>query len=115
MYKVLIVEDEALIACEISDALEAAGLDVIGSAPSISHAEQVLSEERPDVVLLDLNLGEERGEQLAQKLAADCIPFVFVTAHVRGDIAAPFGDRPFLQKPVHRDTLLAAIALAVAA
>jgi DNA-binding response OmpR family regulator len=114
-HKILIVEDEALLAMEISHALESAGHDVVGSAPSLAQAEKLVAQMHPDVVLLDINLGNERGETFARKLADNCIPFVFVTAHVRGDIDPQFSDRPYLQKPVHTDLLLAAIALAVAA
>lgn len=114
-YKVLIVEDEALLAWEISHALESAGYAVVGSAASIARAEALVGQTRPDVVLLDLNLGDERGEKLARQLAEQCIPFVFVTAHVRGDIDPQFYDRPYLQKPINTDLLLAAISLAVAA
>jgi CheY-like chemotaxis protein len=113
-YRVLVVEDEALLAWEISHALESAGFDVVGSAPSVSRAEDLVSETQPDVVLLDLNLGAERGETLARMLAERDIPFVFVTGHVQADIDPDFQDRPYLRKPVRTDLLVAAITVAVA-
>lgn len=55
--RVLVVEDEALVAMLVEDALLDAGFTVIGPAATVEEAMHFLATERPDAVVLDLNLG----------------------------------------------------------
>lgn len=58
--KILIIEDEALIAMAYADALESAGYTVIGICCSLEQAQALTREERPDLALADLRLGHKR-------------------------------------------------------
>jgi CheY-like chemotaxis protein len=57
--KVLVVEDEALVAMLVEDALLDAGFGVMGPAATVEEAMNILARERPDAVVLDLNLAGE--------------------------------------------------------
>jgi DNA-binding LytR/AlgR family response regulator len=84
---VVVVEDEALIARNLRLTLEDLGYEVLATCFTYARARQTLSELRPDVVLLDINLGSDNpahnGLALAQQLREqpDSPPFLFLTAY----------------------------------
>ncbi|NQX76608.1 response regulator [Gilvibacter sp.] len=102
--KILIVEDEPLIAVTIETALEKQGYRVIGDADSYESAQKVLAQNSVDLVLLDIQLdGEKDGIDLAAHLDRQRIPYLFLTSqadpntidrikevHPSGFIAKPF-------------------------
>ncbi|MDC7996453.1 LytR/AlgR family response regulator transcription factor [Gilvibacter sediminis] len=102
--KILIVEDEPLIAVTIETALEKQGYLVIGDADSYETAEEILLKNSVDLVLLDIQLdGEKDGIDLAAHLDQHNIPYLFLTSqtdpntidrikevHPLGFIAKPF-------------------------
>ena len=80
--RILVVEDEFVIAAELQHRLEAAGVVVIGPANSVERAlALVQSEERLDAAVLDMNLGGEMGYPVADALVARRVPFVFTTGY----------------------------------
>ena len=80
--RILIVEDEYLIAATLSDALEAAGSVVLGPVPSVAKAiKQIESEPQIDAAVVDLNLGGELAYPVADTLLARNIPFVFTSGY----------------------------------
>ena len=79
--RLMIVEDEYMIAAELEDALTREGATVVGTAGSIARGLQLLDEEDPDAVVLDLNLGGEVSAPLAAVLADRNVPFVIVTGY----------------------------------
>ena len=83
MVKVLIVEDESLVAMDMSEMLTRLGYEVLPSAYSYEEAEQMLEEHQPDIVLLDIDLGGEKtGLDLGQLIRSKYdFPFVFITSH----------------------------------
>lgn len=116
--KVLIVEDETIIAASISVELDELGYEVTGM---VTRAEQALLHCRqtpPDVILLDIKLkGEMDGIQLAHKLNEEIdIPIIFLTANTdeatfhRAKEALPFA---FLSKPYKKLDLQRTLALVV--
>lgn len=82
-YSILIVEDEPLIAEDIQGYLEESGFTVTGIAHQGAEAMELLKGERPDAVLLDINLGTPPdGIELAGMIReAHDLPFVFLTSH----------------------------------
>ena len=78
---VLIVEDQLLIAMDLETILEQAGLEVIGVARSSAEALRALAGRRPDVAVLDVNLGGETSEPVARALRAQGVPYVFATGY----------------------------------
>jgi PAS domain S-box-containing protein len=108
--KVLIVEDEPLIALDLKDELERAGFAVVGPAFKLSEGLELASEASVDVALLDVNLGKETSAGVAERLRHRRIPFLFTTGY--SDqllIPADLQDVPRLSKPYQFSTLVEAI------
>ncbi len=106
--RILVVEDEALVAMLVEDALADAGYDVLGPATTVSEALALLGRERPDAVVLDLNLAGESSTPVADTLAQRGIPYVIATGY--GASALPPGHEraAVLAKP-YDPTELAAV------
>ena len=80
--RILVVEDEYLIAMSLQDALETAGSIVVGPAPSVDKALQTIdSESHIDAAVLDVNLGGALAYPVADLLVARNIPFVFTSGY----------------------------------
>ncbi len=105
----LIVEDEAIIAMMLEDAVAGAGGEVLPSVASVAEALAALETLAPDAVLLDLQLGLHSALPVAWRLQALGIPYVICTGF--GEPALPPGATPHrvLFKPVEFDVLLAAL------
>jgi CheY-like chemotaxis protein len=97
--RILVVEDEALVAMLVEDALQDAGFGLIGPARSVAQAIALLAAETPSAAVLDLNLAGESSATVADALAARGIPFVVTTGY--GASGLPPGHRgvPVLPKP----------------
>ena len=81
--RILIVEDEPLIAMDMEEWLLAAGGSVIGPATNPMTARRLFAEGAPDAVLLDANLAGSRVDELAAELRRRRIPFAFATGFSR--------------------------------
>lgn len=118
-HRILIVEDDWFIATDMQRTLSDAGYDIIGTAADDSEAFNLVSENRPDLVLVDIRLARgSDGTVLARSLREQFdLPCVFVTAHYDaetrevGDRAQPRG---WLTKPFTPAQLLAAVRAALA-
>ncbi len=97
--KVLVVEDEALVAMLVEDALVDAGFGVMGPAATVDEAMALLSRERPDAVVLDLNLAGETSTPVADVLAERGIPYVIATGYGASGLPAGHQDAMVLAKP----------------
>jgi DNA-binding response OmpR family regulator len=99
--RVLVVEDEALVAMLLEDALLDAGYAVMGPAATVDEALALLDcGEAPDAAVLDLNLADELVTPVADALAARGVPFVFATGYDRRTVLPPrFETVPTLAKP----------------
>ncbi len=106
---VLIVEDETLIAMDLQDMLQDAGYRVIGPVGSVAAALQILGAEKPDLALLDVNLGGENVFKVASQLAAGPARIVFLTGHSEQHLPEEHRHRPLVTKPYLPHTVLAAI------
>jgi len=103
--KVLVVEDEALIAMALAGMLTDSGCAVAGPATSLKKGMQLIEEETVDGAVLDVNLRGEMVFPLADALAERSIPFVYVTGYGNLLRACNHG-RPVLQKPYDNQQLL---------
>jgi DNA-binding response OmpR family regulator len=103
---VLLIEDEPLLAMDVEMALSAAGYRVVGPAETNAAALAILRAERPDLIILDLNLGTEMVFPVFDYLDVLGTPFIIVSGHSRHLIPARHRDRPFLQKPYDTANLL---------
>ena len=97
--KILVVEDEALVAMLVEDALLDAGFGVIGPAATVEEALALLERETPDAVVLDLNLAGETSAPVADWLAARGIPYVIATGYGAAGLPAGHQDAMVLAKP----------------
>jgi CheY-like chemotaxis protein len=86
---ILIVEDEFLVAMDFEDWLRREGRDVIGPVPRETKALALLEQDRPDAVVLDLNLDGKLPVDLANTLVARQIPFVIVTGYGNRHLDVP--------------------------
>jgi DNA-binding response OmpR family regulator len=98
--RLLVVEDEYLIASDISRELNLCGAEVVGPAASLGAALALLAQEKIDAAVLDLKLGSEMAFPLIAVLQMRHIPFVFVTGYSRRDIPLSYRDVPLWQKPL---------------
>ena len=107
MTKVLIVEDEYLIAEGLKSSLESLGYEITAQAPSCSSALESIWANRPDIALVDTQLGSETCETVLNECAALGIPVIVTTGH----ITAPefCAGLPVLAKPYGDDALQGAL------
>jgi len=97
--RILIVEDEPLVAMDMENILEDLGVSIVGPAASVSKALALVEAGGFDGAFLDVNLRGERVDAVADALAAKGLPFVFTTGHGIDGIPAAHRHRPMLSKP----------------
>jgi CheY-like chemotaxis protein len=107
--RILVVEDEALVAMLVEDALVDAGFAVLGPARSVAQALEMLTAETPDAAVLDLNLGGENSLSVADALAARGIPFLVATGYGAAGLPAHLRHIPVLPKPYDPADLTVAV------
>jgi len=113
--RILIVEDETMIAMMIEDFLTDLGWDVVGLVGTSDRAIATAREADIDAALLDVNLNGQDTFGVADLLSERHIPFVFATGYGQDGVADRFQDVPTLTKPFHRDELDRALRQAMAA
>jgi CheY-like chemotaxis protein len=111
--RVLVVEDEALVAMMLEDGLLDAGAEIVGPARSVSEAlamiERTASDGGLSVAVLDINLEGAAVFPVADCLAARGVPFVFCTGYGDGCDRGTHVAAPVLAKPFGPDALVAAV------
>jgi CheY-like chemotaxis protein len=103
--RILVVEDEMLVAMNIEDMLLDLGHEVAGIASRLAPALSLAGEASLDAAMLDVNLAGENSFPVADVLAARGIPFVFATGYGLQGIEERYRDRPLLQKPFRASDL----------
>ena len=107
--RVLIVEDEAIIAMTAEDMIEDLGCVVANTASNLTEALAHVKAGGFDVALLDINLNGSESTDVARLLIERASPFVFTTGYGSGGPAADFPDIPVVPKPYRAADLAAAI------
>lgn len=107
--RVLIVEDEYLIACSEATALRQAGCDVVGMAGTVPRALQLLDDNPCDVAVLDANLHGESAEPVAMAMRQRGIPFLVLSGYAKDQQTGALAGAPFLAKPCKAADLIAAV------
>ncbi|MFZ1705836.1 MAG: response regulator [Saprospiraceae bacterium] len=116
--RILIVEDEVSIACDIAFNLEAHGYHIVGICHNVEGALELLTSKPIDLVMLDINLdGNMTGIDLASRIDKEYgIPFIFVTSYADEDTinsAAHTFPASYLVKPFKEDDLAPAVKMAL--
>ena len=103
--RVLLLEDESLIAMMMAQTLAELGMAVVGPFAKICDAIEAIERETIDSGILDMNLGGEMADPVAQLLLTRNIPFVFMTGYGTEVVRSRFPGVRVLQKPVEREVL----------
>ncbi|MBY0560477.1 PAS domain S-box protein [Hyphomicrobium sp.] len=107
--RILIIEDEPLVALDLQDTLESAGAVIVAVIASAADALNVVKSERLDAAVLDGNLHGKPVDEIAAALTRSNVPFVFISGYGRESLPRGFGDVPLLNKPFSSSGLLDAI------
>ena len=113
--RVLIVEDEAMVALDLAQELSLAGFEIVGPAASVTKALALVRSVGCDVAVLDVNLGDETSVPIAQELLARGTAFIVVSGYSRERHWEGFGNAQVFNKPVRPGILVAALEQCVAA
>jgi DNA-binding LytR/AlgR family response regulator len=97
--RILLVEDEFLVALELESMLQELGGEVVGPLGSLDQAVAVAREEALDAAVLDVNVGGRLVTPVADALAARTIPFVFCTGYDAASLPGRHAAVPTLMKP----------------
>lgn len=108
--RVLVVEDEMLIAMDLENALEEAGANVVGLAATLDRALILAERELPDAAVLDVDLKGQDVFPVADALLARGVPFLFHTGHAtRESLQVRYPGVPVLIKPTVVGTLVSTL------
>jgi len=115
--RVVIAEDEALIRMDLAEMLVEEGYDVVGQVGDGARAVEMVEQERPDLVILDVKMPVLDGIAAAERIArARIAPVVILTAFSQRELverARDAGAMAYLVKPFNRSDLVPAIEIAV--
>jgi CheY-like chemotaxis protein len=103
--RIMIVEDEALVAMILEDQLKELGLSIVASCATVREAMAAIDEHAPDAAILDVNLRGQTVYPVADRLKERGIPFVFVTGYGRESIDQRYTSIQVLEKPIERQVL----------
>ncbi|WP_282270103.1 LytTR family DNA-binding domain-containing protein [Stenotrophomonas sp. PS02298] len=111
MIRTLLIDDVALAREKLRHLLGAhADIQIVGEAPSIAQARSLLAAEPVELLLLDIQLPDEDGLQLARSLAAPAPAIIFTTAHAEHALASyELGALDYLPKPLDANRLAVAL------
>src|SRR5262249_58334472 len=112
--RILVVEDDFLVATLLAEILESVGWQVVGPVAHLATALNAAASEGFDAAVLDVNLGGQTVYPVAEVLDARRVPFVFVTACGREALPSLFYGRPHLGKPFAPGELIGIVARLIA-
>ncbi|UAB77618.1 response regulator [Erythrobacter sp. SCSIO 43205] len=114
--RILIAEDEAILAYDLAETVEAAGYRVEGPHPGISDAMYAFQKEKPDLAILDVELSDGNVFSFARKLKAEDVPVIFHTGSLsQREITDRFPDAIVRIKPCPPTSILDAVGEALEA
>jgi len=107
--RVLVVEDEAMIAMLIEDMLTELGCTPVGPASNLPQAFAAIHGETFEAAILDVNLNGERTLPVAEELRSRKLPFLFATGYGAPGIEGGFKEQATLTKPFTQSDLETAL------
>jgi two-component sensor histidine kinase len=112
--RILVVEDEPLIAGQIESLLVEQGCSVSGPVPGPENALALARSEPLDAAILDVNLSGSRSEAVADMLRQHGIPFIVLTGYADSGLSAAYHGAPVVAKPFDEEALLNILAHEIA-
>ncbi|WP_404382588.1 response regulator [Caenispirillum salinarum] len=107
--RVLLVEDEALVAMYVEDLLEDAGCEIVGPAPRLDAALSAIATDPMDLAILDVNLKGEQVWPAADALKARGVPYVFLTGYAADTVPGAHAGVTRLTKPLRPSDLFSTL------
>jgi DNA-binding response OmpR family regulator len=104
--RILIVEDEMLLAMDLQIQLENEGCIIIGPAPNVAQALDAIAKNKPDAATLDINLNGETSAEIAGALMEMSVPFILTTGYGEIPEDPQFREAPQVKKPVNMAELI---------
>jgi PAS domain S-box-containing protein len=104
--RVLLVEDESMVAMMVEQVLTELGLCVVGPYGTIDDALQAVRESPVDAAILDINLGGQSVYPLVDFLTTRGVPTAFISGYGVESVDRRYGHIPLMQKPIDRQVLL---------
>ena len=111
--RILIVEDEFLVALQLEDDLKTLGGETVGTYGDLKSATDAARREEFDVAVLDINLNGRLVYPLADELAARGVPFIFVSGYSMANLPERFRAAPRIAKPYSVAALVSEVRSAV--
>ena len=108
--RVLVAEDELIVAFDLCDTVAEAGFEVEGPHAGISSAMLAFQKEKPDLAILDISLDDGIVFPLAEKLKAENVPIIFHSGrHGEDEVTQRFPDATTLKKPCPPAAMIEAV------
>src|SRR5262245_4535759 len=108
--RVLIVEDEMLLAMELAEMVSDAGYAPVGPVSSVLKALKVVADEPLDAALLDYWLGGDTSHRVLEALEAKRVPFAIASAFAGDELPVSYRERPQISKPFVEQQVFATLA-----
>ena len=108
--RILLIEDEPLVAMDLEELIRGAGGRIAATASSLAAARDAVEATPCDAALLDANLGGDSVEEIAAALVRKGVPFAFATGHGPETLPAAFREAPLLGKPFESEQVLTVLA-----
>lgn len=105
--RILVVEDEMLLAMMIEDMLADLGCESVSSAATVDQALALIDAQVFDLAMLDMNLNGNDSHPVAEALSARGVPFFYATGNTGHGLSDGYADRPMLKKPFKYEELVA--------
>jgi two-component SAPR family response regulator len=103
--RVIVVEDETLLAMLLEDMLAELGCEVLWTAHRVGKALDLVARSEPEAAVLDVNIAGDEVYPVAQALAERSIPFIFATGYGARGLDEAWRSRPIVQKPFQMEHL----------
>lgn len=110
--RILVVEDEWLLADSLAIGFHELGFVVLGPAADTAASARLIESERPDAAILDVHLGgDETSLDIARELVKRRIPFAFLTGYSHETLPREFEKVPVIMKPAPFDEISSVVSL----